>query len=98
MRDRGHPTLAPHDRTRLNNRLGVKSVTTPDLRPASPREYQECLSVYREACRFVPNPFEAWRFSAGVQREVCSNRFAEPRQARDLLTKNYSRDCAQRFQ
>ena len=62
MRDRGHPTLAPHDRTRLNNRLGVKSVTTPDLRPASPREYQECLSVYREACRFVPNPFEAWRF------------------------------------
>ena len=29
MRDRGHPTLATHDRTNLNNRIGVKSVASP---------------------------------------------------------------------
>ena len=28
---------------------------------ARDKQFQECLAVYREACRFVPHEFEAWR-------------------------------------
>ena len=31
---------------------------------ARKRQYNECLSIYREACRFVPHEFEAWRLCA----------------------------------
>jgi len=31
------------------------------------KQYNECLTVYREACRFVPHEFEAWRLCAELQ-------------------------------
>ena len=37
---------------------------------ARERQYKECLSVYREACRFVPNEFEAWRLCAELQLKL----------------------------
>ena len=32
--------------------------------------YSECLSVYREACRFVPHEFDAWRLCAELQLKM----------------------------
>lgn len=34
---------------------------------ARQRQFGECLNVYREACRFVPREFEAWRLCAELQ-------------------------------
>lgn len=34
---------------------------------ARKRQFNECLTVYREACRFVPQEFEAWRLCAELQ-------------------------------
>lgn len=31
------------------------------------RRYEECLSVYREACRCLPREFEAWRLRAELE-------------------------------
>lgn len=37
---------------------------------ARERRYHDCLGVYREACRFVPNEFEAWRLCAELQLKL----------------------------
>ena len=37
---------------------------------ARARQYSECLAVYREACRFVPGEFEAWRLCAELQLKM----------------------------
>jgi len=37
---------------------------------ARARQYHECLTVYREACRFVPWEFEAWRLCAELQLKM----------------------------
>ncbi len=37
---------------------------------AKARRYAECLTVYREACRFVPWEFEAWRLCAELQLKM----------------------------
>lgn len=37
---------------------------------ARARQYNECLGVYREACRFVPSEFEAWRLCAELQLKM----------------------------
>ncbi len=37
---------------------------------ARARQYNECLAVYREACRFVPGEFEAWRLCAELQLKL----------------------------
>ncbi len=37
---------------------------------ARAKQYTECLSVYREACRFVPFEFEAWRLCAELQLKL----------------------------
>jgi tetratricopeptide (TPR) repeat protein len=37
---------------------------------ARKRQYNECLSIYREACRFVPHEFEAWRLCAELQARL----------------------------
>ena len=37
------------------------------LEYARARKYTECLAVYRDACRFVPFEFEAWRLCAELQ-------------------------------
>ncbi len=37
---------------------------------ARERQYSECLAVYREACRFVPFEFEAWRLCAELQLKM----------------------------
>jgi thioredoxin-like negative regulator of GroEL len=34
------------------------------------KKYTECLAVYREACRFVPFEFEAWRLCAELQLKM----------------------------
>lgn len=34
------------------------------------KQYTECLAVYREACRFVPFEFEAWRLCAELQLKM----------------------------
>ena len=34
------------------------------------KRYTECLAVYREACRFVPFEFEAWRLCAELQLKL----------------------------
>ena len=34
---------------------------------ARSKQFSECLTVYREACRFVPWEFEAWRLCAELQ-------------------------------
>lgn len=34
---------------------------------AREKQWGECLSVYREACRFIPWEFEAWRLCAELQ-------------------------------
>ena len=34
------------------------------------RKYTECLAVYRDACRFVPFEFEAWRLCAELQLKL----------------------------
>lgn len=34
------------------------------------RKYSECLAVYRDACRFVPFEFEAWRLCAELQLKM----------------------------
>jgi len=34
------------------------------------RKYTECLAVYRDACRFVPFEFEAWRLCAELQLKM----------------------------
>jgi tetratricopeptide (TPR) repeat protein len=36
------------------------------LEHARDKQYVECLAVYREACRFVPGEFEAWRLCADL--------------------------------
>lgn len=36
------------------------------LEHARDKQYFECLAVYREACRFVPGEFEAWRLCADL--------------------------------
>jgi tetratricopeptide (TPR) repeat protein len=36
------------------------------LEHARDKQYFECLSVYREACRYVPGEFEAWRLCADL--------------------------------
>lgn len=40
------------------------------LEYARARKYTECLAVYREACRFVPFEFEAWRLCAELQLKM----------------------------
>ena len=37
------------------------------LEYARMKKYNECLAVYREACRYVPFEFEAWRLCAELQ-------------------------------
>ena len=37
---------------------------------ARSKQYPECLAVYREACRFVPFEFEAWRLCAELQLKM----------------------------
>ncbi|HEB90848.1 MAG TPA: tetratricopeptide repeat protein [Deltaproteobacteria bacterium] len=37
------------------------------LEHARAKRYTECLAVYRDACRFVPHEFEAWRLCAELQ-------------------------------
>jgi tetratricopeptide (TPR) repeat protein len=37
---------------------------------ARERHYSECLAVYREACRFVPYEFDAWRLCAELQLKM----------------------------
>lgn len=37
---------------------------------ARARQFTECLGVYREACRFVPGEFEAWRLCAELQLKM----------------------------
>lgn len=37
---------------------------------ARAKQYNECLAVYREACRFVPFEFEAWRLCAELQLKM----------------------------
>lgn len=32
--------------------------------------YEECLTVYRDACRFVPTEFDAWRLCAELQLKM----------------------------
>jgi tetratricopeptide (TPR) repeat protein len=34
------------------------------------KKYTECLAVYRDACRFVPFEFEAWRLCAELQLKM----------------------------
>ena len=34
---------------------------------ARAKQWAECLAVYREACRFVPYEFEAWRLCSELQ-------------------------------
>lgn len=34
------------------------------------KRYTECLAVYREACRFVPHEFDAWRLCAELQLKM----------------------------
>lgn len=34
------------------------------------KKYTECLAVYRDACRFVPGEFEAWRLCAELQLKM----------------------------
>jgi len=36
------------------------------LEHARDKQYVECLAIYREACRFVPGEFEAWRLCADL--------------------------------
>lgn len=36
------------------------------LEHARDKQYIECLAVYREACRYVPGEFEAWRLCADL--------------------------------
>lgn len=36
------------------------------LEHARDKQYFECLAVYREACRYVPGEFEAWRLCADL--------------------------------
>ena len=40
------------------------------LEYAREKLYSECLAVYREACRFVPYEFEAWRLCAELQLKL----------------------------
>jgi len=37
---------------------------------ARARRYTECLAVYKEACRFVPFEFDAWRLCAELQLKL----------------------------
>ena len=37
---------------------------------ARQKKYTECLAVYREACRYVPFEFEAWRLCAELQLKM----------------------------
>jgi tetratricopeptide (TPR) repeat protein len=37
---------------------------------ARQKQFAECLSVYREACRFVPFEFDAWRLCAELQLKM----------------------------
>lgn len=37
---------------------------------ARDKKYTECLAVYREACRFVPFEFDAWRLCAELQLKM----------------------------
>lgn len=37
---------------------------------ARERQFAECLAVYREACRFVPFEFDAWRLCAELQLKM----------------------------
>lgn len=37
---------------------------------ARARRWQDCLGVYREACRFVPGEFDAWRLCAELQLKL----------------------------
>ena len=37
---------------------------------AREKQYTECLAVYREACRFVPFEFDAWRLCAELQLKL----------------------------
>lgn len=37
---------------------------------AREKQYTECLAVYREACRFVPFEFDAWRLCAELQLKM----------------------------
>jgi len=37
---------------------------------ARTKQFSECLAVYREACRFVPHEFDAWRLCAELQLKM----------------------------
>ncbi len=37
---------------------------------AREKQYSECLTTYREACRYVPYEFEAWRLCAELQLKM----------------------------
>ena len=34
------------------------------------RQYKDCLSVYREACRYVPREYDAWRLRAELELKL----------------------------
>jgi len=40
------------------------------LELAREKQFAECLAVYREACRFVPHEFDAWRLCAELQLKM----------------------------
>ena len=40
------------------------------LEYAREKQFTECLGVYREACRFVPYEFDAWRLCAELQLKM----------------------------
>ena len=40
------------------------------LEYARQKQFSECLAVYREACRFVPFEFDAWRLCAELQLKL----------------------------
>ncbi len=40
------------------------------LEYARMKKYNECLAIYREACRYVPFEFEAWRLCAELQLKM----------------------------
>lgn len=37
---------------------------------AREKQYTDCLSVYREACRFVPHEYDAWRLRAELELKL----------------------------
>jgi len=57
------------------------------------KRYRDCLAVYRDACRFVPHEFDAWRLRAelelklGREREALETLIDGRMQFRDVHTR-----------